>query len=276
MFDPTEGCAEDDYEEAKRWLYRTLHLQEESEENWVALNEDPARAKEFLEFYLQHPELKGWRRNLLADVIVDSLLKLIEPDLEDEDPPTIKDAEAIGLLGRMVHDPMLLYFLEPNLQQGPVPKGPEPFHNRPYSLLRQALALEPSIVPATIWLEQTLNLNDSGRLEENRDASRAFEFLEFYRAHPELKGPGQWYLADLVAESMVDHIQRSSPGVATERTAAMTYEEAEALLRDLVRDESLRIALSGLKDGGSKWVTDRTRLLLERVLADEPPQSPQE
>jgi hypothetical protein len=277
MFDPYEGCAEDDDEEAKRWLYQTLHLEEEAEEDWALINRDARRTQEFLDFYLQHPQLSCWRRHHLADLVVASLTDLVESDANEEwveQQPTITDEEAVATLRRMVRDPMLMYYLEMLLRPDMAGR-----FERTRTLARRALALEPSVISATTWLEQMLGLKpiEPNWLEANRDGLRAHEFLEFYYAHPELKGWRLYHLRPLVAESIVEHIQRSSPNVATEGSAAMTYEKAEALLREVARDAALRSSLSSIRDDlWSKWVTKRTRLLLERVLADEPPQSPPE
>lgn len=110
-----EGCEQESWASAARWLHEGLRLQGEIYESFPAVNSDPARALEFLRFYAEQPGLTGWRRYFLADLVVASLLEAFDGDSEDAVGPDFsfeRDLPELEFLIRSVRgDRWLMHFL---------------------------------------------------------------------------------------------------------------------------------------------------------------------
>lgn len=109
VFDPLEGL-DDCREEAKAWLHREMQLKNATEEDFDLLNADRDRASALADFYFAHPELRGWRRLLCAEIVVASAIDLIEPEFVDGYEPASDDV-AEHLLRRLLADPTTRYGL---------------------------------------------------------------------------------------------------------------------------------------------------------------------
>jgi hypothetical protein len=98
-----------DFYEAKRWVHAVLRLREDPELS-VHPSSDPDRAGEFVRFYFEHPELRGWRRHLCAEVATDSVIELIDPERIDERDAAPDDV-AEALVGRLLSDRLTGHYL---------------------------------------------------------------------------------------------------------------------------------------------------------------------
>lgn len=110
-FDPLEGCTTDTYEPDLRWLYERLHYNVADGGDFHDYISDRDRAVEVLEFSLSNPSLRGWRRYVAAELAVDSVVDLIEPEIGDGYEP-VPDEVAEPLLRKILADPVTRHHLK--------------------------------------------------------------------------------------------------------------------------------------------------------------------
>lgn len=115
-----EDCDREDPQPAQEWLHGTLRLRNPIIESFPTWNSDRLRVIEFLEFYLSSPEVFGWRKYYLAELIIDSLADALgdRDRAEDEkdgfetyEPLTFSERTEIAqLMRRLRHDRRFMHF----------------------------------------------------------------------------------------------------------------------------------------------------------------------
>lgn len=123
--------------------------------------------------------------------------------------------------------------------------------------------------PSKSWLWSQLNLRSEDEEDWaawNGDRDRVWEFLEFYRSHPEMSGWRRWLCADLIADSAIDLIE---PEPVDELTPA-SEDESARLVRALLSDPHTRHYLlsSVREDMRASGFYKRIAALVDRILPE--------